>query len=293
MSTSTKKKLGTRLRELFFPGGALSEEFYEELEDLLIEADLGTQVTMELSARLQAASGIGTRDQLLEKLRELLLQDLVPADLALDRERLNVVLVLGVNGVGKTTNLAKIAHFYKEAWPEAGIVLAAGDTFRAAAVEQLTLHAERLGVRIVRQGSGSDAGAVVYDAISSARSRGDRLVLADTAGRMHNRANLVKELEKIHGIIRKLAGEEVIYRKILVLDGTTGQNALQQAELFHQAVGVDAVLLAKYDSTARGGILVPLQRRYGLSCGWLGTGERYTDLRPFSPVEYVNELLAP
>lgn len=290
---STKKKLGSRLRELFSLGSALSEEFFEELEDLLIEADLGTQVTMELSDQLRAAPGIRTRDQLLEKLRELLLQDLKAADLALERDRLNVVLVLGVNGVGKTTNLAKLAHLYQHEWPEAGIVLAAGDTFRAAAVEQLSLHAERLGLRIVRQGTGADAGAVVYDALSSARSRGDRLVFADTAGRMHNRANLVRELEKIHGIIRKLAGDDVVYRKVLVLDGTTGQNALQQAELFHQAVGVDAVLLAKYDSTARGGILVPLQRSPGLSCGWLGTGERYTDLRPFSPPEYVNELLAP
>lgn len=287
-----KKRLGTRLRELL-RGGSLSDEFYEELEDLLIEADLGTQVTMEISDQLRGSSGIRTQEQLLERVRELLLQGLAPANLGLDRDRLNVVLLLGVNGVGKTTNLAKIAHWYRSTWPQAGIVLAAGDTFRAAAVEQLSLHGERLGLRVVRQSTGSDAGAVIYDAVTSAKSRGDRLVLADTAGRMHNRANLIKELEKIHGIIRKAAGDEAIYRKILVVDGTTGQNAMQQAELFHQAVEVDAVLLAKYDSTARGGILVPLQRRLGLSCCWLGTGERYEDLRPFSPAEYVDELLAP
>lgn len=287
-----KKGLGSRLRDLF-TRGSQAEEFYEELEDLLIEADLGAGVTMNLVDRLRSSGGGKSRDDLSARLREFLLADLAPADLALDRDRLNVVLVLGVNGVGKTTNLAKLAHHYQREWPEAGILLAAGDTFRAAAVEQLSTHAERLGVRIVRQETGSDAGAVIYDAITSARSRGDRIVLADTAGRMHNRADLVKELEKIHGIIRKLAGDEVVYRKILVVDATTGQNVLRQAELFHEAVGVDAVLLAKYDSTARGGILVPLQQNLGLRCGWLGTGERYEDLRPFSPADYVEELLAP
>lgn len=295
---ATKKRLGSRLRELFSLGGGVSEEFFEELEDLLIESDMGSQVTMELVDSLRATTGLKTKEALAAELRRLLLEDLSVAELGLDRERLNVILVLGVNGVGKTTNLAKLAHWYRNNWYRdrrdgSGIVLAAGDTFRAAAVEQLGLHAERLGLRIVRQTTGSDAGAVIYDALTSAQSRGDRLVLADTAGRMHNRANLVKELEKIHGIIRKRAGDDVIYRKILVVDGTTGQNAMQQAEMFNGAVGVDAVLLAKYDSTARGGILVPLQRRLGLSCGWLGTGERYEDLRRFDPEEYVDELLAP
>lgn len=289
---ATKKKLGSRLREIF-SFGSHTEEFYEELEDLLIEADLGSQVTMELSEQLRSAGGLKSREDFLGRLRELLLSDLRAADLELDQKRLNVVLILGVNGVGKTTNLAKLARWYQRTWNDERIVFAAGDTFRAAAVEQLTLHAERLGFRIVRQKTGSDAGAVIYDAITSAQSRGDRLVLADTAGRMHNRADLVKELEKIHGIIRKLAGDDVVYRKLLVVDGTTGQNAFRQAELFHEAVGVDAVLLAKYDSTARGGILVPLQRRLDLSCGWLGTGESYEDLRRFSPEEYVDELLAP
>ncbi len=290
---SKKKTLGTRLRELFSLPGALSDEFYEELEDLLIESDLGTQVTMELSDHLRSTGGLKTKEDLIAALKTELLANLETAELGLDRSRLNVVLVLGVNGVGKTTNLAKLAHRYQQEWPGEGIVLAAGDTFRAAAVEQLSLHGERLGLRIVKQATGSDAGAVIYDAVDSARSRGDRLVLADTAGRMHNRANLVRELEKIHGIIRRLAGDDVVYRKILVVDGTTGQNAMQQAELFHQAVGVDAVLLAKYDSTARGGILVPMHRRLGLACGWLGTGERYNDLHRFVPEDYVDELLAP
>lgn len=288
----TKKKLGSRLRQLF-TRGEITDEAIEQLEDLLIEADLGTSVTMEISDRLRASSGLKTRENLLDRLRELLVEGLEPATLDLDPERLNIVLLLGVNGVGKTTNLAKLAAWYQREWPGRGIVLAAGDTFRAAAVEQLSLHADRLGIRIVRQTTGSDAGAVIYDAITSAKTRGDRLLLADTAGRMHNRADLVRELEKINGIVGKLTENEVIYRKILVVDATTGQNAFHQAELFHQAVGVDAILLAKYDSTARGGILVPLQRRLGLQCGWLGTGERYADLHSFSPREYVDDLLAP
>jgi fused signal recognition particle receptor len=287
-----KKTLGQRLRSLFSGTGG-SEEFFEELEDLLIEADLGAQFTMELSERLQSSGRYKSKEETLQAVREMILSELSAADPGLQRDRLNVILMLGVNGVGKTTNLAKLAHLYQTEWSGDGIVLAAGDTFRAAAVEQISTHADRLGLRVVRQGTGSDAGAVIYDAVSSARSRGDRMVLADTAGRMHNRSHLIKELEKIHGIVRKLAGDDVIYRKILVLDATTGQNALRQAEMFHEAVGVDAVLLAKYDSSARGGILVPLQRQLGLSCAWLGTGETYDSLRVFDPPEYVDSLLEP
>ena len=203
-----KKRFGQRLKNLF-SRGTDTETFFEDLEDILIEADLGGEFTMELTDRLRGSGRFRTRDDLIAALKEMILVELSGAELALDPELLNVVLVLGVNGVGKTTNLAKLAHHFQRRWPQAGIVLAAGDTFRAAAVEQIATHAERLGVRLVRQGTGSDPGAVIYDAVTSARSRGDRIVLADTAGRMHNRANLVKELEKIHGIIRKQAGEGV------------------------------------------------------------------------------------
>jgi fused signal recognition particle receptor len=287
-----KKTLGQRLKNLFSFSGD-TDEFFDELEEMLIEADLGAQFAMELSDRLRGAGGIRSREDLLAALRQELLRELRVGDPRLDRERLNVILVLGVNGVGKTTNLAKLARLYQREWPGTGITLAAGDTFRAAAVEQLVTHGERLGVRVIRQSTGSDAGAVIWDALESARARGDRLLLADTAGRMHNKANLVAELEKIHGIIRKKVGEDVIYRKVLVVDATTGQNALRQAELFHEAVGIDGVLLTKYDSTGRGGVLVPLARRLGLGCIWIGTGEGYDDLRPFDPEMYVDELIAP
>lgn len=287
-----KKSLGQRLKNLFSVSSD-SEEFFEELEEMLIEADLGAQFTMELSDRLRSSGKIRDRDDLQQALRTELIGELTVTDPGLDPDLLNVVLVLGVNGVGKTTNLAKLAHLYQREWPQAGISLAAGDTFRAAAVEQLTLHAERLGVRIIKQKSGSDSGAVIWDALESAMARDDRLLFADTAGRMHNKANLVQELEKIHGIIRKKAGDAVNYRKILVVDATTGQNALRQAEMFHEAVGVDGVLLTKYDSTARGGILVPLARSLGLGCIWVGSGERYEDIHRFDPESYVDELVAP
>ncbi len=287
-----KKSLGQRLKNLF-SFSSDSDEFFEELEEMLIEADLGAQFTMELSDRLRSGGKIRDRADLQQALRRELIGELKVTDPGLDPDLLNVVLVLGVNGVGKTTNLAKLAHLYQREWPQAGISLAAGDTFRAAAVEQLTLHAERLGVRIIKRTSGSDSGAVIWDALASAMARDDRLLFADTAGRMHNKANLVQELEKIHGIIRKKAGDAVNYRKILVLDATTGQNALRQAEMFHEAVGVDGVLLTKYDSTARGGILVPLARSLGLGCIWVGSGERYEDIHRFDPESYVDELIAP
>ena len=287
-----KKSLGQRLKSLF-SSSINAEEFFEELEEMLIEADLGAQFTMEISDRLQKTGGLKSREDLHAALKTMLLDELIEAEPGLDRQKLNVVLVLGVNGVGKTTNLAKIAAHYQNAWPGTGITLAAGDTFRAAAVEQLATHAERLGLRIVKQTGGSDAGAVVWDALESAAARGDRLLLADTAGRMHNRANLVKELEKIHSIILRKAGDQVVYRKILVIDATTGQNALRQAEMFHQAVGIDGLLLTKYDSTARGGILVPLARQLQVGCVWIGTGEGYQDLRPFHAERYVDELIAP
>jgi fused signal recognition particle receptor len=208
----------------------------------------------------------------------------------LDPERLNVFLVLGVNGVGKTTTIAKLAQYYRAAAGTEGIVLAAGDTFRAAAIEQLALHGERLGMRTVKQIPGADPGAVIYDALESARSRGDRLVLADTAGRMHSKQNLVNELAKIDKIVKNRAADAV-YRRILVIDATTGQNALRQAEIFHEAVGLDAIILAKYDSTAKGGILVPIARELGIPCAFLGRGETYDSLVPFDARTYLAELL--
>ncbi len=284
-----KKTLGSRLRSLFV--GSKGEEFFEELEDALVEADLGAANAMALSERLRKSGRYDSRDDAIAALRSFIGEALIETPIDLDPAEMNVFLVLGVNGVGKTTNLAKLAHRLGGQVGRDRVVIAAGDTFRAAAVEQLDTHARRLNVRIVKQGTGSDAAAVVFDAVQSAAARGDRVVLADTAGRMHNRTDLIAELEKIHGVVARLS-DNAVYRKLLVIDATTGQNALRQVEMFHDAVGVDAVLLAKYDSSARGGILVPVARDFGIGCAFLGTGESYDDLVPFDRDAYLDELLA-
>ncbi|MFP4010898.1 MAG: signal recognition particle-docking protein FtsY [Spirochaetaceae bacterium] len=286
------KSLGERLKELFSRSSE-EESFYEGLEDLLIEADMGQAVTMEAVEELRTrvkSERLSGREEILLALADILARYVKEASLTLDPERLNVFLVLGVNGVGKTTTIAKLARHYEDAVGRDGIVLAAGDTFRAAAIDQLALHGERLGVRTVRQAPGADPGAVIYDALESTRSRGGKLVLADTAGRMHNKQNLVAELSKIDKIIRRRA-EDAAYLRILVIDATTGQNALRQAEIFNEAVGVDAVILAKYDSTAKGGILAALGRDLGVPCAFLGRGESYDSLEPFDARSYLRELL--
>ncbi len=286
------KRLGARLKDLFRPGRN-NEEIYEEFEDLLIEADIGARLTMEIGEEVRRRRGLSSRETLVSVLRELLSEGLVAGDLDLDPSVLNIVLVVGVNGTGKTTGIAKLTKFYQTQWPDAGITLAAGDTFRAAAIEQLETHANRLDVRLVKQSIGADAGAVVWDAIESARARGDKLLFADTAGRMHNRVDLIRELEKIHGIVKRHDDGSFRYRKLLVIDATTGQNALQQAEMFHEAVGITSVMLSKYDSSARGGILIAIAQRLGLGCAFIGTGEGYDALERFEPARYVDELLAP
>ena len=287
-----KKGLGARLKALF-AGGLRSEESFEELEDLLIESDIGVKATMAISDRIRERSKlerVSSQDELTELLRDELIGMVKARPLALESGRLNVVLLLGVNGVGKTTTLAKLATYFRSMGQADGIVMAAGDTFRAAAVEQLTIHAERLGVRIVSQGTGADPGAVIYDAIDSARIRGEQLVLADTAGRMHTKANLVAELSKIDRIVAGRA-PDAAYHRLLVIDATTGQNGLQQAETFSAAVELSGIVLAKYDSTAKGGILVPIARDLGIPATFIGTGEGYDDLREFNPDTYVRELL--
>ncbi len=286
------KRLGSKLKELFGRSKA-GEEFFEELEDMLIEADIGATVAFEVVDELRAdarRSKLSSKEELAAALGERLRPYLTRVELPLVEDRLNVFLVLGVNGVGKTTTIAKLAQYYREHGAGEGVSLAAGDTFRAAAVEQLSLHGKKLGLRVVSQSSGADPGAVIFDTIESAKTRGERLVLADTAGRMHTKANLVAELGKVDRIVRSRSPGSN-YKKLLVIDATTGQNGLRQAETFHEAVGVDAVVLAKYDSTARGGILVPIAKNLGLGCAYIGTGEKLNDLEPFDPDRYLTELV--
>lgn len=268
------------------------ESYFEELEELLIEGDLGSKLTMQISDEVRnlvrKKKDLTTRElQLLvkEQLRPMV-HTFHPV---IDRNALNVFLILGVNGVGKTTTIAKIARLYKT--QGYSVTLAAADTFRAAAIDQLEVHANRVGVRIVKQESGSDPGAVVFDAITSARARGDQLLLVDTAGRMHNKEHLVRELAKIDKIVQTKGIDSVHYKKFLVIDSTTGQNGLSQATIFHQAIRLDALILSKYDSLAKGGALIQIGDSLGLPISFVGVGEKYGDLELFEAEPFLDSLV--
>ncbi|MGN1164024.1 MAG: signal recognition particle-docking protein FtsY [Candidatus Ornithospirochaeta sp.] len=283
-------KFSAKIKQLF-ASRKIDEAFFEELEDTLIEGDLGAKLTDEITEilRKEAKEKKLTEASDLQKLmKEILSQYVRPFDVEL-KDGLNVFMILGVNGVGKTTSIAKMAKWYTKRGNK--VLLAAADTFRAAAVDQLDIHAERLGMRIVKQKMGSDPGAVVYDAVTSAIAQGDDLVLADTAGRMHNKENLMRELQKMDKIVKTRGVKEENYKKFLVIDATTGQNGLSQAMLFNQAVKLDGVILTKYDSAAKGGALVQIGKTLGIPIVFVGTGEGYDDIHPFDKEEYLNALI--
>lgn len=283
-------KFSSKIKQLFSTR-KIDEEFFEELEDTLIEGDLGARLTDEISETLRKeakAKGITEASELQNLMKNILSEYVHSYDVSL-KEGLNVFMILGVNGVGKTTSIAKMAKWYTKKGNK--VLLAAADTFRAAAVDQLDIHADRLGMRIVKQKMGSDPGAVVYDAVTSAIAQGDDLVLADTAGRMHNKENLMRELQKMDKIVKGRGVKEENYKKFIVIDATTGQNGLSQAMLFNQAVKLDGVILTKYDSAAKGGALVQIGKNLGLPIAFVGTGEGYDDIHPFDKEEYLNALI--
>ncbi len=282
---------GKKLRELLASRGP-DEGLFEELEDALIEADMGVRTAAEMVDGLRQRARenrLRTQAEMVRALKEQLASALKVAEIPVPPGQLTLLLVLGVNGVGKTTTIAKLAHHFRSRRGIEGILLAAGDTFRAGAIEQLKLHGSRLGLPVIAQEQGADPGAVVFDAIASAGARGSRLIIADTAGRLHNKEALVKELMKIDKIARaRLAGGN--YQRLLVLDATTGQNSLQQAEVFHKAVGIDSIVLAKLDSTAKGGMVVPICRELGIPLSFVGLGEKLEDLAVFDPGSYLDSL---
>ena len=283
-------KFSAKIKQLF-SSRKIDEAFFEELEDTLIEGDLGARLTDEIIETLRKeakAKNLVEAADLQDLMKELLSQYIHAYDVEL-KDGLNVFMILGVNGVGKTTSIAKMAKWYTKKGEK--VLLAAADTVRAAAVDQLDIHAERLGMRIVKQKMGSDPGAVVYDAVTSAIAQGDDLVLADTAGRMHNKENLMRELQKMDKIVKGRGVKEENYKKFIVIDATTGQNGLSQAMLFNQAVKLDGVILTKYDSAAKGGALVQIGKNLGIPIAFVGTGEGYDDIHPFDKEEYLNALI--
>ena len=285
-----KKSFGEKFKSLF--SKKIDEEFFENLTDMLVEGDVGAKTAFLLADELEQIcrkEKIDDQNQILLKLKELLLQHVKQIELKPDLSKINVWMMLGVNGVGKTTSVAQLANMFRNQGLE-NIVMASADTFRAAAIEQLAMHGEKVGVRVVSHQHGSDPSAVVYDAAEALKSKGPGLVLADTAGRLHNKENLVRELQKIDRTCATKA-DEGCYKKIIVIDATTGQNALRQAEVFNEAVGVDAIIMTKYDSTAKGGVAVSIGKELGLPVAYVCTGEKYENIEPFDAEKYIDEFL--
>lgn len=280
-----------KLKNLF---GSKKEEtagFFEDLTDALIEGDVGAKNAMLIVDELEAEcrdNKLKGHDEIVAALEKQLVNMMKSASFEPECGKVNVWMILGVNGVGKTTSVAKMADLYRK--KNVDVIMAASDTFRAAAVDQLSMHGERLGIRVVKHQMGSDPSSVVFDAADACRANGGGLVLADTAGRLHNKENLVNELKKIDRICRTKA-DEGCYKKILVIDATTGQNALRQTEVFNEAVGVDAIVLTKYDSTAKGGGIVSICRDLGIPALYVCTGEKYGDIEQFDSSKYVRDFL--
>ena len=287
-----KQSFGEKLKSLFSKKSSINDDFYDELTDLLVEGDIGAKTAFLLVDQLEeicSKEKITDQGQIILKLKDLLLSNVKEYPLEPEKDKLNVWMVLGVNGVGKTTSVAKLANLFKNKGVE-NLVLASSDTFRAAAIEQLAMHGEKIGVRVVSHQHGSDPSAVVFDAAEAVKAKGSGLVIADTAGRLHNKENLVRELQKIDRTCSTKA-DEGCYKKILVIDATTGQNALRQAEVFHEAVGLDALIMTKYDSTAKGGVAVTIGKELGLPVAFVCTGEKYPDIQVFDAEKYINEFL--
>ena len=270
----------------------LDDDFYEELEEALILADIGAATAADTVAQLRKRVSqklLGRADEVKDALRDILAEKLDVGDPSMDLStQPSVVLIIGVNGVGKTTSIGKLAARYKSEGKK--VLLCAGDTFRAAAADQLEIWADRAGVDIVRQHEGADPGAVLFDALQAAKARNVDVVLCDTAGRLHNKQNLMNELAKLRKIIDREV-PDAAKETLLVLDATTGQNGLIQARQFKETAGLTGIILTKLDGTAKGGIVVAIAQELQVPVKFVGVGEGIGDLRPFDAKEFTRELL--
>lgn len=270
----------------------IDEDLYEELEEVLIQADVGVNTALELVEKVRQgakARNIGDPAQLKEVFQEEL-QHLIgekAESLNLNPNGLTVIMVVGVNGVGKTTTIGKLAHYFNSQGKK--VILAAGDTFRAAAIEQLEFWGERVGADVIKHTAGSDPGAVAYDAVQAARARKCDVLLIDTAGRLHNKSNLMEELKKVRRVVNREM-PDAPHETLLVLDATTGQNGISQAKLFGEAVDVTGIALTKLDGTAKGGVVIGIKTSLDIPVKMIGVGEGMDDLQPFNPQEFIAAL---
>ena len=274
-----------------FQGGGIDDDFYEELEEALIMADVGMDTTEKLLNSLReavSANKLKDRSEARERMTAILADFMRPESGFLEDADKAVILIVGVNGVGKTTSIGKIAAYYKAQGKD--VMMAAADTFRAAAAEQLSVWADRAGTPIVKHGEGADPAAVVFDATASFKARNRDMLLCDTAGRLHNKKNLMNELEKMRRVIdRELPGVPV--ESLMVLDATTGQNAIAQARAFGESAGLTGIILTKLDGTAKGGVAVAVKEELNIPVRFVGVGEGIDDMHPFDPEDYAKALL--
>lgn len=294
--TKTRTGFTSKINDLVARYRKVDEDFFEELEEVLLQADVGFETVMELIDQLRyevQRQNVKDTSQILSVISEKLVEIYESGEeqmheLKLDNE-LSVILFVGVNGVGKTTTIGKLAHRLKSEGKT--VLLAAGDTFRAGAIEQLDVWGQRVGVDVIKQSAGSDPAAVMYDAVRAAKSRGVDVLICDTAGRLQNKVNLMSELEKVHRVIsREIPGAP--HEVLLALDATTGQNAMIQAQTFKEATNVTGIVLTKLDGTAKGGIVLAIRRKLDIPVKFVGLGERMEDLQPFDPEKYVYGLFA-
>ena len=284
----TKDSISSKLSALFAKG--LGDDFYDELEEILISADISVVTAEEIVEQIRAEAKrekLKDREYVIDLLKDVIEDTLNQAEVPEIRYPA-VIMLVGVNGVGKTTTIGKLANYFVR--EKKSVTVAAADTFRAAAADQLTVWAERAKVRIVKHEEGSDPSAVVYDAVSSAKAKGTDVVIVDTAGRLHVKANLMEELKKMDRVVSRAYPEAHFY-KLLVLDATTGQNALSQARLFDEAVDLDGIVLTKLDGTAKGGFVVSLCGELQIPVLFVGTGEKLEDLQRFDAEEFTEGIL--
>lgn len=290
----TRDSFVGKMNELVARYRKVDEDFFEELEELLISSDVGVATVMELiddlkdEVRLRNIKDTSEIQPVIsEKLAELLQKDEEDVSLNIQDGAMTVILFVGVNGVGKTTTIGKMAHMFKEQGKS--VLLAAGDTFRAGAIEQLEVWGERVGVDVIKQQAGSDPAAVMFDAVQAAKSRKADVLLCDTAGRLQNKVNLMKELEKVKRVIEREV-PNAPHEVLLVLDATTGQNAMSQAKQFSETTDVSGIVLTKLDGTAKGGIVLAIRHELDIPVKFVGLGEKMDDLQPFNAEQFVYGL---